>query len=106
MAEKSEIEKIQSEYTVKNGIIINPGKFEGESIATVYFYGVMLDGFLDDCDCCALDKSDYELFDISSDKKYAHLTEDSNGFVYLEYLTEDEYYKMSFASDEDESDDF
>ena len=37
-------EEIIAEFDIKDGIIQNPGKFEGEPIHTVYYYELMMDG--------------------------------------------------------------
>ena len=37
-------EEIIAQFDIKDGIIQNPGKFEGEPIHTVYYYELMMDG--------------------------------------------------------------
>ena len=37
-------EEIIAEFDIKDGIIQNPGKFEGEPIHTVHYYELMMDG--------------------------------------------------------------
>ena len=37
-------EEIIAQFDIKDGIIHNPGKFEGEPIHTVYYYELMMDG--------------------------------------------------------------
>ena len=39
---------ILKDYDVKNGVIMSPGKFEGESAYVPYFWDVALDGFADE----------------------------------------------------------
>jgi len=109
MATQSDIKKLCREYNIKpsqiaNYRISNPGKFEGESLATVYFYNGMLDGWTDDSDCIALDENDHIFFGIDAQYKYAHVYDDSNGFAYCEFLTEDEYYSIAFSDDSDDED--
>ncbi len=82
-----------------------PGKFEGESAATLYFYNLMMDGEGESCidhankcecepvgECCECeweypctffkaDCEEIEEFGLESDA--VHLYEDSQGFVYL-----------------------
>lgn len=55
-----------------------------------------MEGWGDDSDCIALDSFDKLVFGIDESKAYAQITIDSNGFVYLAYLTEDEYCIESF----------
>lgn len=52
-------EDIEREYTVENGMIRNPGKFEGEAVYVPYFYDVLMDGFGN------TDEDDITTFDIS-----------------------------------------
>jgi hypothetical protein len=40
-------EQITSEYEVRNGRIISPGKFEGEPIFAPALWAIVLDGFSD-----------------------------------------------------------
>lgn len=42
--------QIEAEFTVVNGRITNPGKFEGEAPFAPAFWSVGLDGFADDTD--------------------------------------------------------
>jgi len=36
--------ELENEFKVEDGIIKNPGKFEGETLATPYFYDAFLNG--------------------------------------------------------------
>jgi hypothetical protein len=75
-------------YTVRNGIIQNFGKFEGEPLSTPYFYDMMLNG---EGDVIELQKSDYELFDnIPVNKTHAFVIVSEQGFVSVDFVNEDE----------------
>ena len=38
------IDKLYKSYDIENGLICNPGRFSGETIATPYFYELYLNG--------------------------------------------------------------
>jgi hypothetical protein len=75
---------IEDSYTVEDGVIRSPGKFEGEPIYVPYFWEVYLEGFGEEM-------GDYVLFDVEpSDivefpelkgKTMVKLTENDQGFV-------------------------
>lgn len=66
--------------------IKNPGKFEGETVATLYFYDHSLNG---DGNVMEVSQEEKEAFDI--DANYVYLAESNDGFVSLEfYDTRDE----------------
>jgi len=79
-------EDIEQDYTIENGIITNPGKFEGEPVYAPYFYDAYLNGMAD------YDDGDEMWFDITADDRAmfpeigeatrAILSIDDNGFVY------------------------
>jgi len=96
LIEKLVSEEIRSSYNfTRQGIVTSPGKFEGESIATLYYYDCMLNGV-----GCIFDVSTEESQAFSIDKKYVLLLESTSGFVSLEYFdfqedaekAESEYY--------------
>ena len=76
--------EIENTYTVKDGIIKSPGKFEGEPIYVPYFWQVYLDGFGEEM-------GDYVLFDVEpsdvvefpelNGKSTIKLMENDQGFV-------------------------
>jgi len=81
-------QEIEDQYTVENGIIQDPGKFEGEPLWSPYFYDLYLNG------CADYDGDDELWFDID-DEDLAQfpelvgytrviLREDEQGFVYCE----------------------
>jgi len=82
------ITELESEFNVKNGIIQNHGKFEGEPLSTPFYYYLMLNGegeFID------IEPSDRVQFpNIPDDKDIAYVTEDEQGFVGIEFLDADE----------------
>ena len=58
------------------GVIRSPGKFEGETLAAPYFYGLSCEGF------SSFDKGRVSVFELDADEKRA-LGEDAR-FLYLE----------------------
>ena len=96
---KEDLQKIAADYTFKNGIIKNPGKFEGESIMTPYFYEASLNG---DGETISLYQFEKDFFKIDSKFKYVKILESDSGFVTLDFLTEEEYYSQEFESDEED----
>lgn len=85
------------------GIVTNPGKFEGESIATLYYYDCSLDG-----GDTVFEVSDDErqAFDIGPAYTHVYLYESENGFVHLYFCTsQDEAEQMQDEDSQDESDD-
>lgn len=75
------LEQLQKEYdTNKIGIIVNPGKFEGETLATPFYYDIMLNG---EGDVIEIDTSDRLTFDISDRENLVVVHETNDGFVYL-----------------------
>lgn len=92
------ITELELEFTVKNGRIQNPGKFENEPLSTPFFYDLMLNGegeFID------IEPSDRVQFpNIPDDKDIAYVTEDDRGFVTIEFLTDEDI--AEFDQDEEE----
>ena len=82
------ITELQNEFTVKNGLIQNPGKFENEPLSTPFYYDLMLNGegeFID------IEPSDRVQFpNIPDDKAIAYVTENDQGFVSIEFLNAEE----------------
>lgn len=80
----------QSEYTIENGHITSPGKFEGEPSFAPHFWENALQGLADD------DNGKVFTFHITTEEKLAnpvlrefmgkkrllHLSEDEQGFVH------------------------
>jgi len=95
--------EIESQFNIKHGIIKSPGKFEGETVATVYFYEASLDG---DGETIAINQDERDFLGIPDQYKYVKVIESNDGFVSLDYLTKEEYYKQEFESDEEDEDDF
>jgi hypothetical protein len=86
--------EIETEYTVENGIITSPGKFENEPVYAPYFYDALLNGFADD------DDGEYAMFHVTEDDinefpeltsvKMVELYESSDGFVFCELTYKEE----------------
>ena len=89
------MQKLAEGYTLSpKGTILNPGKFEGEPVAILYFWEAMLNGMSDNGD------SNFDAFDlipsdrlvcdsIPADAMRAYLYHSEQGFEHLEYSTED-----------------
>lgn len=86
-------EEIESEYTVRNGVIVSPGKFEGEPIYAPYFYDAMMNGVQDDTteddegntvDTFFITDDDIEQFPELKNIEAVFLTYYDNGFVTCE----------------------
>ena len=87
--------QIADEYTVENGIIRSPGKFEGQPSYAVHFYDMWNNGFLDE-DCfdgelehqcmayCNIDSDDIAEFPELKGIDCMTIHETGYGFVYME----------------------
>jgi hypothetical protein len=81
LIEKIVPEEIRSGYTFsRNGIVTSPGKFEGETIATLYYY----DAFLNSDDT-VFEVSDEEKSAFGIDSPFVYLAESNDGFASLEF---------------------
>lgn len=88
---------IEEDYTIKDGIIASPGKFENEPVYVAAYYGMVLDGFSDDIEE-GENGEDRSIFILYSDdtevypelKGYTKLViwSDDQGFVSHELLSE------------------
>ena len=81
--------KVHEEYTVVDGIIRNPGKYECECVWVPYYWELALDGegedeFDEDCESMAtrfvVDSEEAEAFGLECGAT-VELFEDSQGFV-------------------------
>ena len=88
-------EEIRNEYEVRNGIIVSPGKFEGEPIHTVYFYDLVMDSCQDDTiydeyddtiDVFNLTPERHEMFPELVGYKQIQIAESEQGFVHCYYV--------------------
>jgi len=78
------ITDLKKEFTVKNGIIQNTGKFEGEPLSTSFYYDLMLNG---EGEFITIEPSDRIQFsNIPKDSNIAFVTEDEQGFANIEFL--------------------
>jgi hypothetical protein len=77
-------------YKIERGIIVSPGKFEGEPYYAPYYYDIAMDGFADEDDgeTWIFYLSDEDKRAISEFKKYYSLEiyVDDNGFVHSELI--------------------
>lgn len=86
------LQEVKKDYSLNQfGTILNPGKFEGETLATPYFY--MVDDGVD-----VIEISDDERFEFGIEDKYTHVCviESNDGFVSL-------FWAESLAEAEKES---
>lgn len=81
--------EIEATYKIQNGIIMSPGKFEGEPIYAPYFWDLVMDGGADetedDGDIFRISAEDRREFpEIDRDTTTIRIWEDGNGFVYTQ----------------------
>ena len=69
----------------RQGIVKNSGKFEGETIATLYYYDCFLNG---GDTVFEITDEEREAFGIGSGYKAAYLYESDNGFVHLYFYSD------------------
>ena len=77
------------DYDVKDGIIVSPGRFEGEPEFTPYFWDMVLDGWATDFHdenknlyaYLEIEQEDISIYPELEGKRYIILFEDNNGFV-------------------------
>lgn len=78
--------EIQANYKIRNGIIMSPGKFEGEPIYAPYFWDLVMDGGAEtDGDFAAfhiLTDDRNEFPEIGSETITIRVWTDGNGFVH------------------------
>ena len=79
---ESTLSEVESRFTLKDGIIQNLGKFEGESLATPYFYECYLNGGES---IFEINESERESLKIDSNWTHVVIMESDSGFVTLEY---------------------
>ena len=79
--------KLMDDYEIKDGVIVSPGKFEGEAWFVPELWDLVLQGFADeyelenDVATLFLTAEDHERFGLPSTADQAWLFEDDNGFV-------------------------
>lgn len=83
----------------RHGIVTSPGKFEGESIATLYYYDCFLNG---EDTVFEVTEEEKQAFDIPPLDNFVYLQESNDGFVSLEYFT-DEKSAEAYRDEEDET---
>ncbi len=88
---------------LKDGLIISPGKFEGERWDIIYWYSIFLDGCCDDSgdawDSIIVDEEERILFGLAEDAAYAILWHSVQGFVGLNYITLEEFDTLEDSTD-------
>lgn len=86
-----------------DGYVSEPGQFEGESIATIYFYELMLDGGADELvpvgpdayvDVFAIDADDRARWELADTTTHVMLEISEQGFVSLTELTDRDYQRL------------
>lgn len=105
--------EIESEFDVRDGVIKDPGKFEGEPVYAPYFYDLWLESGADE-DMYGLDGVEHSIFFVSDedraqfpelkDVEAIHVWEGETGFFNTEAVTREEWeaFKAQHESDEDE----
>jgi hypothetical protein len=92
------------EFNLKNGLISNPGKFEGETLATPFFYEMYQDGAEGPNGLIEIANGDRELCPaIPADTIAVRVVERSD-FITLRHFTckaEIEIWEDAYFSDED-----
>jgi hypothetical protein len=77
--DKKHLEELKDGYTFDaNGVIRDPGKFEGETLATLYFYDAYMNG---DGVVFELDEDEKQELGIKS--PFVYLAESNDGFISL-----------------------
>lgn len=85
-------------YTIERGIIQNPGKFEGESVATLYYYDAYLNG---DGSIMEISQDERNAFEIGPAYTHVYLYESEQGFAHLYFCTSLEQAEQMDSEDSD-----
>lgn len=80
-------QEIESQHTIKNGRIADPGSFEGEPIYTPYYWDCLMSGFSDsdngEVATFKITKEDRAMFpEIPSRKRSFKVWQSDQGFIY------------------------
>jgi len=75
--------EILAQYEIKDGIIVSPGKFEGEPLYAPYFYSIWLDGGADSASLAILPEDRKAFPEIPARRRKFWLSEDAQGFFYI-----------------------
>ncbi len=93
-------QEVKSQFKVNRlGIITSPGKFEGESLATPYFYNCMMDG---SGNIMQIDAEERSLFSIEERYNYVIVYESNDGFSSCAYFETLQAAEMSIFNIETE----
>jgi hypothetical protein len=86
---KNKLAELAKGYTFNHGIIRNPGKFEGESLATLYYYDCYLNGG-ETIFQVTNEESHMFNFNPEDNKNWVYLAESNDGFVSLVFFKTEE----------------
>jgi hypothetical protein len=95
-------------YTVKNGRIVDPGKFEGEPVYALAAYDWYMDGGgdtiagWDTYEITPEDRAEWP--ELPAEARYIAQSEDDQGFIHTDTWTEEEYQET--ADEEEYPDDY
>lgn len=84
---KNTLKELANGYNFNHGIITNPGKFEGESLATLYYYDCYLNG---QGEVMQVSDEEKRVFNLSESDNWIYLAESNDGFVSLVYFEDEE----------------
>lgn len=100
-------EEILNTYTIENGIIQNPGKFEAESIYSPYYYDLMLNGdgeliadedYYDSVNVYfRITSEDKQIFPELNNYDIILLYENNLGFVYCQAYTQQNFNNLKLV---------
>lgn len=94
--------ELAKSYNWKNDLVSDLGRFERESLATLYFYDCMLNG---DGDILEISDIEREVLGLSLEDNYCLITTSESGFVFADYYqTEDQAESHKVWDDYGESD--
>lgn len=104
---KAKLKELAEGYSFRNGIIKDLGKFQGETIATLFYYDCYLNGGETIFETSAEER---KTFGLSERDKFVYLDESNDGYVSLVYFkTQEAAEKYSYEAegiDIDEIDQF
>jgi hypothetical protein len=80
--DKNELAKLAKGYTWRDGIIVSCGKFEGETLATLYYYDAYLNG---NSTVMEVSKEEREALGLHESDQWVYVAESNDGFVSLEF---------------------
>ena len=93
------LNKLALGYTWDNGIVTSPGKFEGESISTLYYYDAYLNG---NGAVMEVSKEEREALGLHESDQWVYVAESNDGFVSLEFYMTQEQAEARDAEESEE----